>query len=568
MHKPQLHCSLSQRAWTDLITNSTLLSGVDVAESLSGLLGWGRFPKRALSAFLHESIHHWCFLSPLGSALSLLQLRAFRRAFAQMIGEGDADLFDVLRDVIKVETAIAFLRPLAEGLALFAEFDVTPSPDLTMFSTPMQWTYFLFTRPTKDELQTQTAFSLYKLLWDLRLSEAYIRHKANLLIQPISCDAGGYLPGYIGIKQLWAFAVSRSEQFVEADFFLSFIQNYVYNDYGFVSILLDDTLEDLAASNAVATYFQQRMGDFAQLDLPSEAAKFKAYIESLRHGEHPPDTFRINTTLEAHQAGNSCLDAFVEDLQGSDAPESLTDVLKALHALVIAQRDIMCLGSAEVSVKLPSAGWLEAWIGEDMLIDGAVLPGIEVQAGPASLDIYVSLSGWYRVACISASGRVLMLQFFGDIDDATRRQFQGYVTDRQRTDANSEAERSLLEAFLMQSAVSPILTHIREFLRSGPTQYYLNLALLHAPETSLGLYLDMMSDNGLLPLLDGDVSLLRALALASLCASLGFNSETISAEFGRRGMNFAESMSRLKELSQQHEVPFLVEIEDRFVSLV
>src|SRR5437667_214835 len=113
------------RSFTDPVTNWTLISGVDLDRHLAGMMQAGRYP----IDFLHELVHHWCFHTPVGLALALLQLRARRRAVL-LAGEQDNhlgfDTWDVLDDTVRYETAITLMRPLAEGLALYAEFDALP----------------------------------------------------------------------------------------------------------------------------------------------------------------------------------------------------------------------------------------------------------------------------------------------------------------------------------------------------------------------------------------------------------------------------------------------------------
>jgi hypothetical protein len=482
--------------------------------------------------------------------------------------DNEGSAFDVLEDVIRYETAVAFLRPLAEGLALFAEFDITPFPYLSIFSTPLQWVYMLFTRPSMDELRERLGFSLYKLLWDMRLSDAYIRHKANLLIQPLSCREGGYLPGYMTVKQLWCFAASRTETFAETDLFLSFLQSYIYNDYGFVSVLFDETVAEVDASNAVAEYFQRRMGNLVNLNLRAEASQFQRYVQDLKHGHRPDDTLRIATSVESHSLGKIRLDAAIKELDVDGAPQSVTDLLKGIHKTVLAQRDTMCLGSSDVSVRSPRAGWIEAWIGEDMLIDGAACEGTKEFEGAGSLDVYVSLSGWYRVACVSIGPRVVLLQFFGDVDETLRNQFEGYVVDRRQADVYNEAERALVSAFIEQQYVSPIYKHVQEYLNDGPQQFYKTYCLVHVPEADVDRYFDLMQSDGLLPLLGGDPLRIRALALASLCASLGMKGENVSEEFARRGLDFARYSAEFENVRNTHNVPLLLIGDDTFLSAV
>lgn len=563
------HCSMSGRAWTDLVTNSTFLSGVELRHDLTRLASWGAFPRASLPAFLHESVHHWCFLSPVGTTLSLLQLRAFRRAVAIMTEESDGSDFDVLEDVIRYETAVAWLRPLAEGMALFAEFDATPFPYSSMFSLPMQWVYLFYTRPKEEELRQHVGYSLYKLLCDLRLSEEYIRHKASLLLQPLSCQAGGYLPGYLTMKQLWARAGARAPVFAECDTFLAFFQNYIYNDYGFVNVLLDDSVSEVDTCNAISGYLQRRLFSLQSVDLRTDADAFMNYIQGLRYTERPTEACRIQTTEQDHLSGKARLDAALNELHCDGPHTSLDDVLRSVHELTIAQRDLMRVGSADVMVRRPRDSWVEAWIDEDMLIDGAACQDREIGEGPGSLDIYVSLSGRFRVICVSRGSTIVLAHFIGEVDDVIRRQVQQYVADRNSEDRYNDAERSIANAFVEQSVSAPLLTHVRSELDNTTDQYYASFALLPISDDKVVDYSKKMVSDGIAALVGRDPAVIRSLALVSLCASLGFGSRATAEQLEKRGLDFDASCRVFAEIERQHGYPLLIAGDDgTLVSMV
>src|SRR5207244_11234437 len=72
---------------------------------------------------LHEATHHWCFTSPVVFAIAGIVLRA--RLEAVRAVENNAPFpHSIIVDLVRAEAATCLLRPIAEGLALFAEFDV------------------------------------------------------------------------------------------------------------------------------------------------------------------------------------------------------------------------------------------------------------------------------------------------------------------------------------------------------------------------------------------------------------------------------------------------------------
>lgn len=128
------HCSLGSGGnWTDLVTNVTSLEPQRFTADFRAWLDWGTAPPDMLSLFLHEATHHSCFASPLGAALSGLALRARRSAVTLLESrseEVEELLFD---DLVRFETALTLLRPLAEGwrrlpsLTQFPKYGAEPS---------------------------------------------------------------------------------------------------------------------------------------------------------------------------------------------------------------------------------------------------------------------------------------------------------------------------------------------------------------------------------------------------------------------------------------------------------
>src|SRR5512140_1897925 len=110
----------------------------------------------------------------------------------------------------------------------------------TVASLPMLWTWLLFggESPAGDDSDTE----LQKATWVIyysRLSADFLFRKENLLVQPLSCAHGGYFPGYLTVKSLWAGCTHKDERFFDPDFFLTFLRSFVYDDMSLVAKLLD-----------------------------------------------------------------------------------------------------------------------------------------------------------------------------------------------------------------------------------------------------------------------------------------------------------------------------------------
>jgi hypothetical protein len=112
----------ASRSFTNAITNAALFARLNTIEYLRWLGARDNSVNEVLPQFLHEFTHHWCFDSKVGSAIAMVRLRAQRHATVH----SQAHRAQILGDVVRARAAEIVLRPLSEGLALFAEFDIVP----------------------------------------------------------------------------------------------------------------------------------------------------------------------------------------------------------------------------------------------------------------------------------------------------------------------------------------------------------------------------------------------------------------------------------------------------------
>jgi hypothetical protein len=197
---------LEGRSSTNPLTNTTVLSSVDLVEDLPSLLQ-GALPARALPAFIHEATHHWCFLSAVGQALTLLALRARRRAILNGIAMARGQIRPFARDevldaAIRVDVFMELHRALAEGLALFAEFDAQPG-SAEIISPVMLLVGRVFCRDRASTAEDLLGPAVCDLLAATRQSQYLMKRKANVFVSPLTCDGAAYLPGYLFVKNLW-----------------------------------------------------------------------------------------------------------------------------------------------------------------------------------------------------------------------------------------------------------------------------------------------------------------------------------------------------------------------------
>lgn len=262
------------RSSIDPITNITLLAPVRLEEAAGALLT-GTLPSDALPAYLHEATHHWCFFSSVGLALTLLNLRARRRALLlelqdskdpfetdeldTMFKTPELDTIDVLDDYLRYDVLTRAQAPLAEGLAIFAEFDALPgsSPVVTEMMTSLLRFLGKSENPDADPWETLGSALLYE-----RSTNLYASRKTSVLTQAMEFDHGGYLAGYLMVKGLWRDAVAINPRLFDTDLFLNLLVTYVYSDFGLVAHLLDPETSDYGAAPPIVNYFAHRLHAF------------------------------------------------------------------------------------------------------------------------------------------------------------------------------------------------------------------------------------------------------------------------------------------------------------------
>ncbi len=147
---------------------------------------------------------------------------------------------------MRYESAISLMRPLAEGLALFAEFDALPD-DSPVISLPIMMSAISFANPEENDQRPapdQWNSLVSRLLLRHRLSPRFIEKKAALLKQPVGATAGsGYLAGYLTVKNIWDYLKRRNSKLWDSDLFLTYFKTVFYDDFGLVAVLLDPDTE-------------------------------------------------------------------------------------------------------------------------------------------------------------------------------------------------------------------------------------------------------------------------------------------------------------------------------------
>ena len=342
--EPGRFCSQDGRGWTDLYTNLVLFKDVDLSRHLGGIVAperW-RLPRELAPGFIHEATHHWCFHSTVGAALAVLQLNAQRRATATLTGLR-AFATESLRDaMVRVDAAEECLRPLAEGLALFAEFDVTPGASVQKVSLPMWWTHHFFSNFHREHVQT----GILETLSSIRSTAAMERRRRGILAHDCTGNLGGYLPGYLAVKQIWLMAVGSERRFWNRDLFLMFLKSFIFADMKLAVLLLDPKPHEDAALRVVQ-HIERRLASLWKLDLPSAVDEYLAALNRGGTRTQGPHLVIDASPAVTKQANQMLAMAMSETLAFPKGAHSEWETLCLRDGLTFARRDLMRLGSLD-----------------------------------------------------------------------------------------------------------------------------------------------------------------------------------------------------------------------------
>ena len=227
-----LACSISGSAATDLPSNAVLLSQLPPA-ALASLTGH-RLERRVLPDVVHELTHHWCFASPVGDALTVLRLETLVRVVssgAEVSGSELARMFDPLA---RYEHAAFGLRPVAEALALFAEFEATPGAS-PVTALPLWLAAYLSDRAMAADLDVEDMAGAVTA--SMRSSPELARHRELLVGKDWTSP---YATGYTALLGWWERLRAHSAAAADPEVFLSFMRRWFYEDLELVDVLLGE----------------------------------------------------------------------------------------------------------------------------------------------------------------------------------------------------------------------------------------------------------------------------------------------------------------------------------------
>lgn len=565
---------------TDPISNSVLISGLDFSRDGANLLLAGRYPMACLNSYIHESLHHMCFRTPVGTAIAYLYHRAFLRACDHVTLQ-EASPFDdyhVLEDVARVETILHIMRPLAEGIALFGEFDAWPGESLSLSAT-FRSVAVAFAEAVPNWREKRLPEILHGILARGRSRPAAQRRKENLLMQGFTTCGGGYLPGYFLVKNLQIALCQcvRSPLLLDSEYYLNFLIHWFYGDFGLVHALLDETKEmasftqhsviERDSINAISVAFQRRFSELFKLT----ADQIEWHDKTIGAQAVPWWQSQIGMDLiQARQMDETLENRVNELIDYTDAASSPgQQALRALCHDNFVRRDYMCVGSFDEEIEILANGRVQlarnaAHANFPVMSFGqSDMPG--PYTGRAVVDILQSGASEKRFFAVYAGPDRVTLNSLADDFEDERERLAGINLSTSQCRVAKEWMRTAIDNALPPDGSAAVLrTHYREQAERGADAIYRNWcgAMMQAH----GREAHIPADPGvLLTMCDRDSRFLRTVAALGCSGSLLLGEDEIVEACASNSISVDAFRGRARAVEERHGFRFFNPLGDHVI---
>jgi hypothetical protein len=508
---------------TDAFSNQVIFSPEQIRDWLPGLMQpEGRVPTDFLPAFLHEATHHWCFSSPVQTVITLLGMRARVEAFLAIEASTSTERARwearAAEDLFRADTALEIYRPLAEGLATFAEFDTYTSRFNRTIPAPFAWAMRFYGRSQQT----------WARLIEVRLAEDILRRKESLLAQPLSCqDSGGYLAGYMTIRQMLRYLPGSWK----ADRFLQAAYRWFYEDEALIALLLDSSLRAPDSISAIYRYMSERiLNGFLQAERVAE--EYQTHTAEMSAGQPRTDNATIQGGEEAGPGfAARWTQAFADLPIDLTQPMPYSNFLAKIFSLVMQSRDLMLIGTLPCTADVQAGRVRIFESGRELTTLPALEPGQDAGIS-ATLSVYFATRGGQRLITVSGS-RSNLLAWSSEPEWSS-----ALIEQSTRPGLDSNAALSII---VLGTQVIPVagrlidshakeLSQLRELTRldgfhsqtaAKLDDLYRRCALIDVADDQFGTVWSRMRNYGFYGLLDRNAEAVRVLALAGLYSSSG-----------------------------------------------
>lgn len=344
---------MPSRAWIDPITNVIRPRSVLLRRDLRGFV-IGPWPAHTIQPFIHELTHHWCFHSAVGLALACLRMRSLR-----LSANSSKALFD---EMLTVNTFLDLVRPISEGLALFAEYDMTPGTS-TVVTTPLLWASVALSPRTDllDLSQSEASDKLTDRLLDLRLSRESLSRKVSFLSRPLTPLDNAYFDGYMIVKRIYLDLSQRVSALEDADLFLSYFRSYLFEDYGMVAILAGEDANPFHRLVAMIERFGARLAElYRQTPTANDVSIFEQFNNRPPNSDRTAGIPGLGLDAKDLENGLKIQERLLSELEDKAEMEPTMRQFLNVHRGWLSRRSLAFVASEPIDVQVLN-GVVSAW---------------------------------------------------------------------------------------------------------------------------------------------------------------------------------------------------------------
>jgi hypothetical protein len=236
-------------------------------------------------------------------------------------------------------TASTILEPLAEGLALFAEFDTYPGKSRWMSQTLA--TSLIFFAPAV-ETDGNPFLLLEGLLQTLRRDPLLLERKAGIYAKPANV-LDPYLVGYLSVRSLWCKMAAACSELNDRDLFLSYLRSYLYDDPGMVICILDSYPSEVHACEAIVNHLLSRVAELVSFE--GLSLRVAQWVRSAENGHVDV------ASIGAKSADKQRADRMMQVALVADVDDDKGEKLAAWMLMTLEERQICIVASATVDLK-------------------------------------------------------------------------------------------------------------------------------------------------------------------------------------------------------------------------
>jgi hypothetical protein len=562
---------MAGRSYTDPHTNETVFFSAELFKRLPELIDRSTPPPASLlPTFLHEATHHWCFTSSLGTTIALLAMRGrwnmMRATEAKTDEEASRLEKQAADDLIRAEYANVLLRPLAEGLATFGEFDLTIGNRSPVVPPPLRWAAMFCARDTavgdaRNQATQRLAIaqSLNSALLETRVSERVQRAKETLLVEPLSCVlSDGYLAGYLAVKALWRHFRRLHPGFNTPDVFLLGAYQIFFEDFVLIKLLLDQSQSLPSALDPLAPHLFKRFEAALQIS----RKELNAFFDSLSAKRSqlfndPTAPGRVLPMADPWDEKPSkrflglwevVMGTSIDKLPKWTPSLPVSEQMLVSGRMILYGRDLLGLGSVPARLNIGQEDTTVEVTGQ-RAVRLRTLKSVPAGESDGRIHIFLNLrNGEHVVAAVLPSRQLVALRRTSELersdDVATERAALGQVSATYVHDAIVGDVLGKLGGDKLReiSRMGGYLAQAKERL----DMVYGMPALIFVPEDRLEVLLRKMNPEGLYGAFDHDSDLVRALALIGSMAHVHWEPNALKAKFAEAGLDFDTVMGRLR----------------------